>query len=48
MRLDVTDLQPFTWKTGGLFVLTGAGLYWYFTNEKAKVQERRREYPGDT
>jgi len=40
----MTNAQAFTWKTAGLFVLTGAGLYWYFTNEKAKVLERRREY----
>ena len=34
---------PFTYRAALLFVLTGAGLYWYFETEKAKVTERRRQ-----
>ncbi|KAG5438963.1 hypothetical protein PCANB_002293 [Pneumocystis canis] len=32
---------PFTWKAGALFIITGAGLIWYFENEKKKMQQRR-------
>ncbi|KAK1927487.1 h-sco1 [Papiliotrema laurentii] len=34
---------PFSWKAAVLFVITGAGLYVYFTNEKEKLQQRKRE-----
>lgn len=33
--------QPFSWKAGLLFVLTGAGLVWYFENEKGRMQRKR-------
>ncbi|KAG4304114.1 hypothetical protein PORY_002478 [Pneumocystis oryctolagi] len=36
-------IGPFTWKSGALFLLTGAGLTWYFKNEKEKMQQRRKE-----
>ncbi|KAK3901180.1 SCO1/SenC-domain-containing protein [Staphylotrichum tortipilum] len=32
---------PFSWKAGLLFVLTGAGLVWYFENEKQRVKRKR-------
>ncbi|KAK4102999.1 SCO1 protein [Parathielavia hyrcaniae] len=32
---------PFSWKAGLLFVLTGAGLVWYFENEKTRMQRKR-------
>lgn len=35
--------QAYTWQTASLFILTGGCLYYYFTSEKAKVEERRRE-----
>ncbi|KZT62203.1 putative SCO1-involved in stabilization of Cox1p and Cox2p [Calocera cornea HHB12733] len=38
---------PFTWRAALVFVATGAGLYWYFTNEKAKVQEQKRKELAD-
>ncbi|KAG5520207.1 hypothetical protein PMAC_001284 [Pneumocystis sp. 'macacae'] len=34
-------IGPFTWKAGVLFVITGAGLVWYFKNEKEKMLQRR-------
>ncbi|KAL1412159.1 Cu-binding protein [Vanrija albida] len=34
---------PFTFKAAALFIVTGVGLYVYFTNEKEKVQKRRQE-----
>ncbi|KTW28660.1 uncharacterized protein T551_02510 [Pneumocystis jirovecii RU7] len=34
-------IGPFTWKSGALFVITGAGLVWYFKNEKEKMLQRR-------
>lgn len=33
--------QPFSWKAGLLFVLTGVGLVWYFENEKKRMQLKR-------
>ncbi|GAA5854645.1 hypothetical protein JCM8547_004922 [Rhodosporidiobolus lusitaniae] len=33
---------PFTLKAGALFLLTGAGLFYYFQQEKEKVKERKR------
>ena len=33
--------QPFSWKAGVLFVLTGAGLLWYFEHEKERMQRKR-------
>ncbi|KAF8306243.1 h-sco1 [Clavulina sp. PMI_390] len=33
---------PFTWQAGALFVTTGAGLYYYFTTEKAKLIEKKQ------
>ncbi|KAI1809894.1 SCO1/SenC-domain-containing protein [Poronia punctata] len=32
---------PFSWKAGVLFVLTGAGLVWYFEAEKKRMQRKR-------
>ncbi|KAK1780522.1 SCO1/SenC-domain-containing protein [Copromyces sp. CBS 386.78] len=32
---------PFSWKAGLLFVLTGAGLLWYFEHEKQRMQRKR-------
>jgi protein SCO1/2 len=33
--------QPFSWKAGLLFVLTGGGLVWYFETEKVRMQRQR-------
>ena len=32
---------PFSWKAGVLFVLTSAGLVWYFEREKQRMQRQR-------
>ncbi|KAK4250938.1 SCO1/SenC-domain-containing protein [Corynascus novoguineensis] len=32
---------PFSWKAGLLFVITAAGLVWYFENEKVRMQRKR-------
>lgn len=32
---------PFSWKAGLLFVLTSAGLVWYFEHEKQRMQRKR-------
>ena len=32
---------PFSWKAGLLFVLTSAGLVWYFEHEKERMQRKR-------
>ncbi|RYO89468.1 hypothetical protein DL766_009540 [Monosporascus sp. MC13-8B] len=32
---------PFSWKAGLLFVVTGAGLVWYFEHEKRRMQRKR-------
>ncbi|TPX13941.1 uncharacterized protein E0L32_005641 [Thyridium curvatum] len=32
---------PFSWRAGILFVLTGAGLLWYFEYEKERMQRKR-------
>ncbi|KAI1851868.1 hypothetical protein JX266_002721 [Neoarthrinium moseri] len=32
---------PFSWKAGILFVLTSAGLVWYFEHEKQRMQRKR-------
>ena len=37
-------IKPFTWKAGTLFIATGAGLWYYFTTEKAKMLEKRRAF----
>lgn len=37
----------FSWKAAALFVATGAGLYYYFTTEKAKLEERKRQEAAD-
>jgi len=34
---------PFSWAALGVFAATGAGLYWYFENEKSRLQARRAE-----
>ncbi len=34
-------MQPFSWKTGLVFVLTGAGLLWYFEHEKERMRRKR-------
>ncbi|KAF8760284.1 SCO1/SenC [Rhizoctonia solani] len=38
----------FSWKAGALFIATGAGLYYYFTTEKAKLEERKRQEAADS
>lgn len=40
----ISLVQPFTWQAGALFVGTGAGLYYYFTTEKAKLLEKKRAH----
>ncbi|EJU05993.1 h-sco1 [Dacryopinax primogenitus] len=45
---DQSAVGPFTWKAAGLFVATGAGLYWYFTNEKTKLQEHKRKQQAES
>ncbi|KAF9518398.1 hypothetical protein BS47DRAFT_1338330 [Hydnum rufescens UP504] len=40
---DRAAIGPFTWKAGALFIVTGAGLWYYFTSEKAKLLERRQQ-----
>ena len=40
-RLTSLSPQPFSWKAGLLFVLTGAGLLWYFENEKQRMKRKR-------
>jgi protein SCO1/2 len=35
--------QPFTWKAASLFLLTGAGLYFYFESEKAAQVQRKSQ-----
>jgi protein SCO1 len=32
---------PFSWQAGVLFVLTSAGLVWYFEQEKQRMQRKR-------
>ncbi|KAI1496319.1 SCO1 protein [Biscogniauxia marginata] len=32
---------PFSWRAGLLFVVTGAGLVWYFEHEKQRMQRKR-------
>lgn len=32
---------PFSWKAGLLFVVTSAGLVWYFEYEKQRMQRKR-------
>ncbi|KAL2158427.1 hypothetical protein VTH06DRAFT_4475 [Thermothelomyces fergusii] len=32
---------PFSWKAGLLFVITAAGLVWYFENEKERMKRKR-------
>ncbi|KAK4055657.1 Cu-binding protein [Microbotryomycetes sp. JL201] len=34
-------IGPFTIRSGAVFLLTGAGLYYYFQQEKAKLQQRK-------
>ncbi|KAG8691575.1 Cu-binding protein [Ceratobasidium sp. 423] len=38
----------FSWRAAALFVATGAGLYYYFTTEKAKLEERKRQEAADS
>lgn len=33
--------QPFTWKAGVVFVVTAAGLAWFFEREKGRLQRQR-------
>ena len=42
-----TPLQPFSVKSGALFVLTGAGLYYYFQSEKEKLRQRKAAQTSD-
>lgn len=35
------SVQPFTAKAAAVFLVTGAGLYFYFQNEKKKIEERK-------
>jgi protein SCO1/2 len=41
LQLTFSCLQPFSWKAGLLFVLTGGGLLWYFEHEKQRMQRKR-------
>lgn len=43
VNLQLTDMvvQPFSWKAGILFVLTGAGLLYYFESEKERMRRKR-------
>ena len=34
-------LQPFSWKAGALFLITGAGMIVYFRTEKARMERKR-------
>ncbi len=34
-------MGPFSWKAGLLFIITSAGLVWYFEYEKARMQRKR-------
>ncbi|CAE6487242.1 unnamed protein product [Rhizoctonia solani] len=38
----------FSWRAAALFVATGAGLYYYFTTEKAKLEEHKRQQAADS
>ncbi|CAE6419137.1 unnamed protein product [Rhizoctonia solani] len=38
----------FSWRAAALFIATGAGLYYYFTTEKAKLEERKRQEAADS
>lgn len=40
---DKAAVGPFNLRAGLLFLVTGAGLLFYFQNEKAKVAERKRQ-----
>ncbi len=40
-RLTSVAAQPFSWKAGFLFILTGAGLVWYFEDEKKRMHTKR-------
>lgn len=41
MAVLLTNLQPFSWKAGILFVSTCGALVWYFEYEKERMQKRR-------
>lgn len=34
-------LQPFSWKSAALFIVTCGGLIWYFEHEKSRMQRKR-------
>ncbi len=38
---DTRPRQPFSWKAGALFVITGVGLIIYFRMEKARIERKR-------
>jgi len=38
-----SEIGPFSWKAGALFVVTGVGLYYYFTTEKTRLLEEKRQ-----
>jgi hypothetical protein len=38
---SVANKQPFSWKAGALFVLTGAALVYYFEFEKDRMRRKR-------
>ena len=46
--VSLTTVQPATWQTALLFIVTGVGLYFYFEREKEKVREKKRERPKST
>ncbi|KAG8986410.1 Cu-binding protein [Tulasnella sp. 427] len=39
--MDKNAIGPATWRSALLFIVTGAGLYFYFESEKRKVKERK-------
>jgi len=43
LESDRSSVGPYTWRAGALFIVTGAGLWYYFTTEKAKMVEKRQQ-----
>ncbi|KAK9761876.1 Cu-binding protein [Basidiobolus ranarum] len=44
---DRSTLGTFTWKSAALFLTTGAGLFYYFSLEKAKMKEAQKKVVGE-
>jgi hypothetical protein len=40
-KADDALSQPFSWRAGLLFVITAAGLTWYFESEKERMRRKR-------